>query len=65
MALAPNAKSNKKGEEMSPEVRAYQRRAIGVAYDLGYPKSTIEKLKAATTELQIINILAAARHGKG
>lgn len=36
--------------------------AIETAMELGYPKSTLRKLKSAKTRTQINNILAEARH---
>lgn len=38
--------------------------AIRIATELGYGKEVINKLRNATTETQILNILVDARHRK-
>lgn len=41
----------------------YRTYAIGCAYDLCYPKSVIERLKAADTDTEISRIMCDARNG--
>lgn len=46
---------------MSKEFYDYKRRVISAAKDLHYDDSTINQLKAATTDEQIARIMTTAR----
>lgn len=46
---------------MSRETYNYKRNAIKTAKELLYPQSVISRLKAATTESEIIRIMKTAR----
>ena len=45
------------------DIKEYKREAIKAAEELGYGEAVISKIKAATTETQIGNIMAEARKG--
>lgn len=46
---------------MSKETYNYKRKAISAAKDLCYPKNVIDKLQAATTDIEIERIMSTAR----
>ena len=45
----------------SNDLRLYKREAVAAARDLCYPPEVVEKIKAAQTEAEVINILCSAR----